>query len=297
MTRPCGIGRYRIAIRLLVSIVACFAAIASGFGIFYRSGTGPFEHESIRGQVITTHGNGLYQHMSAEVAPQGIAQDVVTLFVGIPLLLLGLRWANTGSLRGRFLLAGVAGYFFVTYLFYLVMAMYNAMFLAYVILCSCSFFALALLLLGFDVAALPQMFGRNMPRPAAGVFLMMSAGLIALLWLSIVVPPLFTGLIIPPEVEHYTTLVVQGLDLSLLLPLSFLSGWLFLKGIPLGFLLAPIYLVFLALLMMALTAKVVAMGVLGYSVMPAIIIIPILTAASASFAIALLKAVEQPRRS
>lgn len=282
----------RVAVRWLGSIVTVFAAAAAGLGIFYRAGPGPYEHESIRGLTVTIHGRGLYRHMSAEVAPQGIAQDVVTLFVGIPLLLLALRRADEGSIRSRFLLAGVLGYFFVTYLFYLVMGMYNALFLAYVILTSASFFALALVLLGFRIPGLPQVFTRRTPVRAAGVFLIVNASVIALLWLSVVVPPLLTGTVIPVQTEHYTTLVVQGLDLSLLLPLSVLSGWLLLAGKPLGYLLAPTYMVFLALLMTALTAKVVAMGMLGYSIIPAIVVIPTLNVISAVLAFLLLRSAE-----
>src|SRR5690606_11461775 len=78
--------------------------------------------------AVLAAGTGIY---SAEVAPQGIAQDYVTLFPGLPFLWISLAWARKGSLRGRFLLAGVLGYFFVTYLFYLMMGMYNALFLVY----------------------------------------------------------------------------------------------------------------------------------------------------------------------
>jgi hypothetical protein len=42
-----------------------------------------------------------------------------------------------------------------------------------------------------------------------------------------------------------------------------------------GYLLAPIYLGFLSLLMTALSAKVLAMALLGQPVMPAIVIIPL----------------------
>jgi hypothetical protein len=66
--------------------------------------------------------------MSAEVAPQGIVQDYVTLFLGIPLLFLSLFMANNGSLRGRFLLSGALGYFLVTYLFILLWACIMACF-------------------------------------------------------------------------------------------------------------------------------------------------------------------------
>lgn len=53
------------------------------------------------------------------VAIQGIAQDYVTLLVGIPLLLVELYFFRKGSLSGKFLLTGTLLYFMLTYLFYL----------------------------------------------------------------------------------------------------------------------------------------------------------------------------------
>jgi hypothetical protein len=282
----------RPVIRWLAWCIAAVAALAAGVGIFYRAGPGSYEHLSVRGENVTIYGSGLYRHMSAEVAPQGIAQDVVTLFVAIPLLLFALRLSGNGSIRGRFLLAGTLAYFFVTYLFYLVMGMYNAMFLAYATLASASFFALSAVLLGVDVPALPPMFADRVAATRAGVFLIANAVAIGLLWLGIVVPPLLDGTVIPHQVEHYTTLVVQGLDLSLLLPLSVVSGWLLLKRNPLGFLMAPTYMVFLALLMTALTAKIVAMGMLGYSIIPAIFIIPTLHIVAIVLAVLLLRSID-----
>lgn len=49
----------------------------------------------------------------------------LSLFVGIPMLIMSFLFANRGSVRGRFLLAGTTGYFLVTYLFYLLIGMYN----------------------------------------------------------------------------------------------------------------------------------------------------------------------------
>ena len=98
---------------------------------------------------------------------------------------------------------------------------------------------------------------------------------IAMLWLGIVVPPLIDGTLIPVETEHYTTLVVQGLDLAILLPSAFVLGWLFWKKQRTGYLLAPVYYVFLSILMTALVAKIIAMGLQGYNIIPVIFIIPI----------------------
>ncbi|EMR02744.1 hypothetical protein [Cesiribacter andamanensis] len=285
-----------VNVRILVLCIALLAALASGAGIFSSQGPGPFAHTSIRGQAIPIWGRGIYQHMSAEVAPQGIAQDWVTLVLGIPLLLVALQLAARGSLRGRFLLAGTLGYFLVTYLFYTVMGMYNALFLVYAALLGCSFFAFALVMLSFTRASLPLQFGPAAPLRLAGGFLVGIAASIALLWLSIVVPPLLDGSIVPLQAEHYTTLVVQGLDLGLLLPLAIVAGLLLLRKKPMGYLLGPVYLVFLALLMTALTAKVVAMAWLGYPVIPVIFIIPSFWLLTLLLSYRLLKNIDLPRQ-
>jgi hypothetical protein len=108
-------------------------------------------------------------------------------------------------------------------------------------------------------------------------FLIFTSVTIGLLWLSIVIPPALDGSV-PVETEHYTTLVVQALDLSILLPASFISGVLLIKRNPYGYKLASVYIIFLAILMTALTAKVIAMRSLGYNVIPVIFIIPVFNA-------------------
>ena len=64
------------AIVILIALISSFAA---SFGIFSNAGPGVFEYESIRGKTIEIYGKGIYRHMSADVAIQGIAQDYITL--------------------------------------------------------------------------------------------------------------------------------------------------------------------------------------------------------------------------
>lgn len=220
------------------------------------------------------YGKGLYKDMSAEVAPQGIAQDYVTLFIAIPLLIISFFKEKKGSLKGKYLLTGTLGYFSVTYLFYTVMAMYNVMFLPYVILMGASFYSFILIILSFDANTLPNLFQPSTPVKFTGGFLVFNSIVIGLMWLSIVIPPLLDGTIIPLQVEHYTTLIVQGLDLGILLPAGLISGVLLIRKKTFGYLLAPVFFVFLSLLMTALSAKIIAMKILDYNVVPAIFIIP-----------------------
>jgi len=283
--------QFKRTLSLLVILIAVVAIATAATGIFSDVGSGNYTHTSVRGKEVTIHGKGLYKHMSAEVAPQGIAQDYVTLFIGVPLLLFSLFWTRKGSIRGKFLLAGVLGYFLVTYLFYLMMAMYNALFIAYVFLAGTSFYSFLMVLLSFKQEETPSYFAERTPVKTTGRFLIVHSLAITLLWLSIVIPPLFDGTIIPLQAEHYTTLIVQGLDLSILLPAAIISAVLFIKKKPLGYLLCPVYFIFLSLLMTALTAKVIAMGILGYNVMPVVIIIPLLHLATMSCTYAILRSI------
>ena len=280
-------------ITTLVLLIAVFAVIATLAGILSDGGSGEYEYESIRGQSVTIYGEGLYKHMSADVAIQGIAQDYVTLFLALPFLLFALFRFRNGSLKGKFMLAGVLNYFFLTYLFYMNMAMYNAMFLGYITLTGLTFFALVLTILSIETDRLPEIFHKNTPVRFIGGFLIFNAVIIALLWLSVIIPPLIDKTIVPIAVQHYTTLNVQAFDLSLFLPVSFVGGLLLIRKNKFGYLLAPVYLVFLSLLMTALIAKIIAMALAGVNVVPAIFIIPCITIVAVVCGAILIKNINQ----
>lgn len=79
------------------------------------------------------------------------------------------------------------------------------------------------------------------------------------------------------------------MDLGLLLPLAVVSGVLLIRKKPFGYLLGPVYLIFLSLLMTALTAKIIAMGMGGYNIIPVIFIIPSFNLLSIICSVLLLK--------
>ncbi len=276
-------------ITVLVVLIAVLSAVTTLVGIFSYAGPGTYNYQTIRGQTVAIYGKGVYQHMSSDVAIQGIAQDYVTLFIGIPILLIALVAYRKKSLRAHFLLCGTLGYFLVTYLFYTAMAMYNSLFLAYASLLGLSFFALFLSLQSLNHLAPASFFSGKTPHKFVGWFLVVNSGLIALLWLNIVIPPLIKGTIYPPELNHYTTLIVQGFDLGLLLPISFIVGLLLIKRKPSAYLFATTYIGFLAILMTALTAKIAAMALHGVNVIPVIFIIPAINSITILAAFLMLK--------
>ena len=285
--------RFKNPIGILVFCIVGLSLVATLSGILSNQGPGEYEYESIHGQKVTIYGKGYYQYMSSDVAIQGIAQDYVTLFVGIPLLLISFVLAAKDTLKGKILLAGVLGYFTVTYIFFLCMAMFNALFLLWVAIASASFYAFILTVLPLERVNLKQYFHLKLPVKPVGGFLIFNSIMIGFLWLGVILPPLIDGTIYPPELEHYTTLIVQALDLSILLPASFLSGWLLIKKRPFGYLIAPIYMVFLSLLMIALTGKIIGMSLVGVDPGPAIIMIPLINSIAIICTMLILKNIKE----
>ncbi len=277
---------------ILSLIIIIFSLIASITGIWSKSGQASFFYQTIRGEEVEIKGIGLYKDMSSGVAVQGIAQDYVTLFIAIPLLLLSLIMYAKKSSRFSLILGGVLFYFFVTYLFYLAMGMYNEMFLGYVVLLGASFFALILHLISIDYLKIKNLFSINTPIKTSGVFLIINAFLIAMLWLSIIVPPLLSGDLYPEELEHYTTMIVQGFDLALLLPMAFVCGYLMIKKHLFAYVFGSFYLVFLSILMTALTAKIIGMKMQGANVIPVIFIIPTINIISILVSTLMLKSIK-----
>ena len=101
-------------ITILVLLIAILSGIATVFGIASNEGPGEYEYSSIRGENVVIYGKGIYKHMSADVAIQGIGQDYITLLFGIPLMLVGLFLFRKNNLKGLFVLSGTLLYFLVT---------------------------------------------------------------------------------------------------------------------------------------------------------------------------------------
>lgn len=267
--------KYQKPISLLVSFIILCSIVATSYGIFSNQGQGESEYKSIFGETVSIYGKGLYRHESAQMASQAIAQDVVTLFLGIPLLLFSLYLARKGLLKGRLLLTGTLGYFLYTYVSYSFLSMYNSFFLLYVFLMSASLFAFILAMMSFDIQTLPKYFNEKLPVTFIGSFLLVVSFVFAFMWLGKIVPSLMKDT--PPVgLEHYTTLVIQAMDLGFVIPASILAGIWLMKRKPFGFLLASVMIIKEITLLTALSAMVVFQmlaGIKGLSVMLAIVIL------------------------
>ncbi|MDX5151540.1 MAG: hypothetical protein R3188_03605, partial [Acidiferrobacterales bacterium] len=111
-----------------------------------------------------------------------------------------------------------------------------------------------------------QWLGNRTPNRSTGIFFIIIAVLFYLLWLKDVVPAIYNHSV-PASVADNDLLVnpVHVLDLAVALPGLVVTAILLFKKNPLGYLFAPIYLVFTILLALALIAMVVAVKQKGLS--------------------------------
>ncbi|WP_407312704.1 hypothetical protein [Desulfosporosinus sp. SB140] len=254
--------KYKKAISILVFCIVLLSLVSTVFGIVSNQGNGQYAFQSLRGETVTIYGKGLYHYDSVPMVAQGIAQDIVTLFLGIPLLIISLFWARKGFLKGRLLLTGTLGYFLYTYISYTFLWMFNPLFLIYVLLMSASFFAFTLSMISFDIEQMKASFHEKLPIKFIGGFQIFFSTALGLMWLGRIVPSIINGSI-PLGLEHYTTLVIQGMDLGFIVPIAFISGILILKRNNFGYLLSSVIIIKGFTMGAALTAMIIAQAVAG----------------------------------
>jgi hypothetical protein len=169
------------------------------------------------------------------------------LLAGLPLLLWSVWAARRGSLRGLLLWLGALFYFAYSYAYYVLNPEFNALYLAYVAIVSMSGYALLFLLLGTDAEAMRVRFTDRTPTRLVGGFLVVLGALFALQWVSRIVAALGSGTT-PTRVER----TVWPMDLVIALPAVFWGGvWLWRRQ-PLGYVVAGVLLLKLALLGLSL---------------------------------------------
>lgn len=283
------------SINVLVWIISVLTIIISVIGVFSNHGAGERTFISIFGEEISIYGIGIYQNDSLAVVAQGIAQDYVSLILGVPLLLYALWLYNQGSLKGKLLLSGTLGFFLYTYMSYSFLWTYNELFLAYVATMSCSLFAFILTLLSIDINNLKNEFNDKMPIKLLGRFQIFIGIAIFMLWMGKIIPALMNGTV-PLGLDHYTTLVIQAMDLGFIVPAAILSGILLMKKNNFGYLLSSVIIIKGASLLTSLSAMIVGQLLAGVKMsIVEIIMFPAFNIFAIICLIILLKNIKQKR--
>lgn len=244
-------------------LVAVLVLVTAAIGLFYQDGGNAFSFTTLRGQIVQIYGQGLYRYDTPITAVGFRAADAVTLVLAIPLLVISTQLYRRGSLKGGLLLTGVLAYFLYNYGSMATSAAYNNLFLAYAAIFSASLFGFVLTLTSFDVQALPFHFSTDLPRRGISIFLVVSGGILALVWLVLSVVPALLQNRAPLEVASYTTFITGVLDIGIVAPALIVSGVLLLRHAPMGYLLATIMLVFTVTLGTNLLAAGIAQLLVG----------------------------------
>jgi len=232
--------KYQTILKWLVSLICILALGVAGAGLFDQTPGEPYLFTNHRGETVMINGYGLYYYDTVSSAAQMQGNDLVTLVVGLPLLIISALLAFRGSLRGKLLMTGTLGFFLYTYMSMASLASYNALFLIYVVIFALSFYAFILSMMSFDLIALPQAFSKKFPHGWVAGLMFLVGGFLLVAWLGRIVPHLLQKEI--PALENTTTLVIQFMDLGLIVPMAFLGGVLLLRRKAWGYLLSSIML-------------------------------------------------------
>ena len=244
------------------------------------------------GETIELYQKGLYARDSVSMATQAIAQDRVTLIVGIPLLLVSLCFLLKKSCKGLFLLTGTAGYFLYTYTSYSFLMTYNAFYLLYVLLMALSFYDFVLCMIMLYGANLKQRVSAKFPARGISIFFGICGLIVMGMWLGRIAPTILTDTA-PYGLEQYSTLGIQSLDLGFVVPACFVTAWLLYQRSRWGYLLSTVLLVKMVTMAAAVSTMGISMYVTGIPMnVEEIVVFPVFTIFSAVLLMKVVAAVE-----
>ncbi len=245
------------ALNWLIPLIAVLAIVIAGVGLFSQGGDGPFSFTTIYGDTVEIYGQGIYRHDSTFVAALFRGTDAITLFVGLPLLLVSYLSYRRGSLRGSIFMIGMLMYFLYIGVTYTFSVIFNSLFLGYTALFSVSLFATIIALTMFDVQALAAKVTSGMLHRGIAVFMFVAGFGTLFLWLSELIGPLIAGQA-PANLGPYTTMFTHGFDSAVITPATVVTGIFLLKRKPLGYLLAAPLLILCTIIGVVVIAQTVS---------------------------------------
>jgi hypothetical protein len=253
-------------LKILIMLIFFLALFAASMGLFYQTPGQPYPYTNHRGENVTINGHGLYFYDTLSTAAQMQGNDLVTLIVGLPLLVVSTNMAMRNpprrwAFQGHLLLTGTLGFILYTYLTMSTLTAYNALFLVYVALFGISLYAFILSMMALDLHTLPERFSERLPRKWIATLLFFVGAFLSLAWLARIIQPMLKS--IDPALENTTTLVIQTMDLSLIVPLAFLAGILLLRRSAWGFLLATVFVMKSLTLGLGVSAMGINMALAG----------------------------------
>lgn len=182
----------------------------------------------------------LYRDQTDFVLGAWYANDLVTLFLAIPLLLGAIFFKHKGSVRGHLVWMGMVYFMMYNFAYYLFGAAFNWFFLIYVALFTLAIVALIIGVVETDQESITGK-GTNRVTKIVSGFMVIWSLILSIAWIGQWVDFVRTDMLPALIVQTKgATHLVAALDLSFVIPLAFISGiWLW-QNRPWGYVLALI---------------------------------------------------------
>jgi len=211
---------YNKIFHILTVIIIFLTAVTSGLGLFYKTEGQPFNFTNQYGDIVKMYGNGIYKNDSYFMAPIFKGTDFTILFLVIPLSIIALYLdLKNNTVKTKLLLTALIAlfaYYSASISFGIV---YNKLFLLYMALFSCCFYAL---IIGFVML---NKYEINIPvniyNTGLKTFLIFCGFSLFVAWLPDVIFSLIKQR--PLDlIEIYTTQTTYILDMAIISPLMFI---------------------------------------------------------------------------
>ncbi len=208
---------------------------------------------------------GTYERDSVSMAAQGVGQDVVDLFLAVPLLMVTFLFASRGHRVGILLYAGMLFYVMYSFIIYCFGVFFNQWFLLYCLTLGLSLYAFILVMSGLREMNVEGWF-EGAPVKLISVYIIFVALVFYVLWLKSVLPAIISKSV-PAELIAYKLPVnaVHVIDLAFALPGLILGAVLLWREKGMGYVIASVALVFMVMLTLALAAMVFVLNRRGIS--------------------------------
>jgi hypothetical protein len=205
-----------------------------------------------------------YSRETTGYAAQGIGQDIVNLFLVVPILLITgfLAWRKSKS--GLLIWSGAVFYLAYSYTIYCFGLHFNSLFIVYCAILGLSFYAMVYFVFSSIRENVSEWFSKTLSTTPTGIFLIIIAVLFYFIWLSDIIPAILnhttpkciteSGLLVNP---------VHVLDIAICLPALLMTGIALIRRKNTGYLLAPTMMIFCMLMAVAIAAMVFVMKAKG----------------------------------
>lgn len=187
----------------------------------------------------------LYLKETLDWMSQCIGQDISNLLVISPLLLISSFYASKGNRIGKIIWIGAMINNIYSYVIYCYAVHFNFLFHVYCLILGLTIFSVLNFFIKNINTDFSKWFSEKSPTKLIGGFLFLIALMFFFLWLSDSLPSVLTNTV-PESIINDILLTnpVQALDFPFYLPLMFISSIMLIKNKPLGYLLAPMMMVF-----------------------------------------------------